>query len=194
MTCEVDGVIGAVGEDADPSVLPPGFPPGALWDASSHPHIFLGGDLSGARRTVADAIGSGRLTATRIERWLTRREPPVAPAPLSPVPLSAMRLAWFDAAPRTYPRERDTAARLMGFDEVSEGLDEAAALAEARRCLSCGACTACDRCWLACPDVAVLLEGAHYRVDLEHCKGCLLCLAECPRGAIGVEKVGSRGV
>ncbi len=193
-TLEVDSVISAVGEDTDPSVLRPGFPPGAVWDAAGCPPVFLGGDLSGARRTVADAIGSGRLAATWIERWLARREPPVTPAPPSPVPLSAMRLPWFDAAPRTHPRERDTAARLMDFDEVSQGLDEAAALAEARRCLSCGACTACDRCWLACPDVAVLVEGAQYRVDLEHCKGCLLCLAECPRGAISVEKVGGGSV
>jgi Pyruvate/2-oxoacid:ferredoxin oxidoreductase delta subunit len=31
-------------------------------------------------------------------------------------------------------------------------------------------------------------------VDLDHCKGCLLCVAECPRGAIVTEGVASRGL
>jgi Pyruvate/2-oxoacid:ferredoxin oxidoreductase delta subunit len=42
--------------------------------------------------------------------------------------------------------------------------------------------------------VAVVVEGTEYRVDLEHCKGCLLCVAECPRGAIVAEEVSSRGI
>lgn len=191
---EVDRVIAAVGEDVDRSPLPPTLPDGAVWDASVQPPAFLGGDLAGGRRSVADAIGSGRQAAWRIHRWLTLREPPTMPAPPTPVPLEAMRLAWFDPAPRALPRQRDAASRLRDFDEAAEGLDRAAAVTEARRCLSCGACTACDRCWLACPDCAVLVEGAEYRVDLDHCKGCLLCVAECPRGAIVVEEVARRGV
>jgi 2-oxoacid:acceptor oxidoreductase gamma subunit (pyruvate/2-ketoisovalerate family) len=192
-TLEVDGVAAAVGEDVNPAVLPRAFPPGTLWDASGHPPVFLGGDLAGSRRTVADAIGSGRMGATWIDRWLTLHEPPVAPLPISPVPLTAMRLPWFEAAPRVRRTERDAASRLGDFREVAEGLASQAVVAEARRCLSCGACTQCDRCWLACPDVAVVVEGTEYRVDLEHCKGCLLCVAECPRGAIAVEEVASRG-
>jgi 2-oxoacid:acceptor oxidoreductase gamma subunit (pyruvate/2-ketoisovalerate family) len=192
-TFEVDRILSAVGEDADPSVLPATLPPGALWDASGHPPVFLGGDLAGVRRTVADAIGSGWMGATWIDRWLRLREPPVTPAPPSPVPVTAMRLAWFETIPRARRPERDPASRGADFCEVEGGLPHQAALAEAGRCLCCGACTQCDRCWLACPDVAVLVEGATYRVDLDHCKGCLLCIAECPRGAIVVEEVASRG-
>ncbi len=192
-TIEVDGIITAVGEDVDPAVLPPAFPPTAVWHASGHPPVFLGGDLAGLRRTVADAIGSGRLTAAWIDRWLRLREPPVVPAPPSPVPFEAMRLTWFEAVPRARRHERAAASRLADFGEVVESLSDRVALREARRCLSCGACTQCDRCWLACPDCAILVEGAEYRVDLDHCKGCLLCMAECPRGAIAVEGVASRG-
>jgi ferredoxin len=97
-----------------------------------------------------------------------------------------MRLSWFEDVPRARHRERDAASRLGDFGEVVEGLEPEAALAEAGRCLSCGSCTQCDRCWLACPDCAILVDGVEYRVDLDHCKGCLLCLAECPRGAIVV--------
>jgi 2-oxoacid:acceptor oxidoreductase gamma subunit (pyruvate/2-ketoisovalerate family) len=191
---EVDRVIGAVGEDVDRSVLPSTFRPGALWDALSHPPVFLGGDLAGLRRTVADAIGSGRMTATWIDRWLTVREPPVIPSPSKTVPAEHMRLAWFEPAPRALRPERDVALRLKDFHEVVEDLPDAVALAEARRCLSCGLCTACDRCWLACPDMSILVEGLTYTVDLEHCKGCLLCVAECPRGAIVVEGTASRSL
>jgi NADPH-dependent glutamate synthase beta subunit-like oxidoreductase len=191
---EVDGIVTAVGEDVNPAVLPGWFPPGVLWDGSGHPPVFLGGDLAGSRRTVVDAIGSGRMGATWIDRWLTLREPPLHPAARDAVGLGAMRLPWFETVPRLRPTRRDATTRLGDFREVVEDLSDRAVTAEARRCLSCGACTQCDRCWLACPDVAVVVEGAEYRVDLDHCKGCLLCVAECPRGAIAVEEVGGRAV
>ena len=189
-TIEADSIVTAVGEDVNASVLPRTLPPGALWDGLTHPPVFLGGDLTGSRRTVADAIGAGRMGASWIDRWLRLRESPLHPASPAVMPLQAMHLPWFERVPRAHPAERDATARLGDFREVVEGLSDRAAVVEAGRCLSCGACTQCDRCWLACPDVAVVVEGTKYRVDLDHCKGCLLCVAECPRGAIAVEPVG----
>jgi NADPH-dependent glutamate synthase beta subunit-like oxidoreductase len=191
---EVDRVIGAVGEDVDRSLLPSTLRPGALWDALSHPPVFLGGDLGGLRRTVADAIGSGRTAATWIDRWQRLQEPPVVPVPSAPVPAEHMRLAWFEPAGRVRRPEREAVQRLADFGEVVEDLPDELALAEARRCLSCGLCSGCDRCWLACPDMSIVVEDLIYRVDLEHCKGCLLCVVECPRGAIVAEGVASRGL
>jgi 2-oxoacid:acceptor oxidoreductase gamma subunit (pyruvate/2-ketoisovalerate family) len=193
---EVDRVIGAVGEDVDRSLLPSAFRPGALWDASDQLPVFLGGDLAGLRRTVADAIGSGRMTATWIDRWLTLQEPPVtsSASPQGGVPIEGMRLDWFEPAERACHPEREVGLRVTDFQEVMQGLSEGHALAEARRCLSCGLCTGCDRCWLVCPDVSILVENLTYRVDLDHCKGCLLCVAECPRGAIVTEGMASRGL
>jgi NADPH-dependent glutamate synthase beta subunit-like oxidoreductase len=184
---EVDDIVSAVGEDVDRSLLASHLPPGAIWSASEVPPVFLGGDLAGLRRTVADAIGSGRLAAAWIHGWLSLREPPVQPALPTPIPLEAMRLPWFDPVPRLHLRERPVASRLMDFGEVVAGLEERAARVEAGRCLSCGACTRCDRCWLACPDCAIVVGEGEYGVDLDHCKGCLLCVAECPRGAMVVE-------
>jgi len=193
-TLAVDGVFTAVGEEVDPAVLPPSLPPGALWDVGSRPAVFLGGDLAGRRRTVADAIASGWMGATWIDRWLTLREPPAHATPRDAVPLTAMRLSWFEAAPRVQRNAREVTARLADFREGEEGLTTQEAMTEAQRCFSCGVCTQCDQCWLACPDVAVTVEGIQYRVDLEHCKGCLLCVAECPRGALVVEGAPRRGV
>jgi Pyruvate/2-oxoacid:ferredoxin oxidoreductase delta subunit len=38
-----------------------------------------------------------------------------------------------------------------------------------------------------CPDNAVIklgLPGEKYLIDLDYCKGCGLCVSECPAGAI----------
>ena len=74
------------------------------------------------------------------------------------------------------------------------GLDESTALYEARRCLSCGNCFSCDNCYGVCPDNAVLKlsDAANanvngYAIDLDYCKGCGMCVAECPSGAIKME-------
>ena len=57
---------------------------------------------------------------------------------------------------------------------------------EARRCLSCGSCFSCDNCYAMCPDDAVIKLGppGEYVIDLDYCKGCGLCVQECPSGAI----------
>ena len=80
------------------------------------------------------------------------------------------------------------ARRASTFDEVVGGLDASTALFEARRCLSCGNCFACDNCYGVCPDNAVIKldpGGAYaYAFDFDYCKGCGLCMQECPCGAI----------
>ena len=58
-----------------------------------------------------------------------------------------------------------------------------------RRVAACRAATAsrCDNCYGVCPDNAVLKlgrPGERYEIDYDYCKGCGLCVAECPCGAI----------
>lgn len=63
----------------------------------------------------------------------------------------------------------------------------ASAIAEAQRCLSCGACFECDNCWKYCPDQAVikpLERGQPYRFRLEFCQGCNKCAEQCPSNYI----------
>jgi Pyruvate/2-oxoacid:ferredoxin oxidoreductase delta subunit len=82
----------------------------------------------------------------------------------------------------------DAVRRCSTFDEVVRGLDESNALFEARRCMSCGNCLACDNCYGVCPDNAVRKldrGGAYaYEIDYDFCKGCGLCVQECPCGAL----------
>jgi Pyruvate/2-oxoacid:ferredoxin oxidoreductase delta subunit len=72
--------------------------------------------------------------------------------------------------------------RIAGFDEVVSGLDAAAARYEAQRCLSCGNCFECDNCFAACPETAIVRLGpTHgYRVDMDLCTGCAVCVEQCP--------------
>ncbi len=61
--------------------------------------------------------------------------------------------------------------------------------------VACPAATAsCDNCYGVCPDNAVLKlsEAADanvngYEIDLDYCKGCGICVSECPCGAIRME-------
>ncbi len=46
-------------------------------------------------------------------------------------------------------------------------------------------CTNCFFCWLYCPDISILVEdGRVVGVDYEHCKGCGICAAVCPKECI----------
>jgi Pyruvate/2-oxoacid:ferredoxin oxidoreductase delta subunit len=69
---------------------------------------------------------------------------------------------------------------------VVQGLAEATALYEARRCLSCGNCFECDNCYGVYPDNAVVKLGLghRYEINLDYCKGCGICVAECLAVAI----------
>jgi Pyruvate/2-oxoacid:ferredoxin oxidoreductase delta subunit len=72
--------------------------------------------------------------------------------------------------------------------EVQDGLQDSQAQAEAVRCFSCGRCTRCDNCLLHCPDLAIKRSGEGYQVLGDYCKGCGLCVRECPSGAMRMEE------
>ncbi len=188
---EVDTIIPAIGQDADVArwqgLLTPAGPvlatrPDSL--ATDHPRIFAGGDVASMDRFVTHAIGMGKQAARAILRSLA----PDAPLPESMagpvVEYARINTAYQVEAPRQRPQHAPVATRLRGFDEVQAPLDAAAARAEAARCFSCGSCIQCDNCLYYCPDVAVNRLGPGYAVRLDYCKGCGLCVAECPTGAV----------
>jgi Pyruvate/2-oxoacid:ferredoxin oxidoreductase delta subunit len=136
------------------------------------------------------AIGHGKAAARSIDAWL-RGERIGPPAAADVVGFDALNPWYYSDAPRSVRPQLELARRQSTFEEVTGGLDGSTALFEARRCLSCGNCFACDNCFGVCPDNAVIkLEpsGAYaYAIDLDYCKGCGLCAAECPCGAIQME-------
>lgn len=49
------------------------------------------------------------------------------------------------------------------------------------------ACIRCMRCWVLCPDGVI---NRDIEIDLNFCKGCGICAAECPKKAITMEREG----
>ena len=192
---EADSVVLAIGQDVDRSIVD-GLADVGVVDGSvavdaglmtGRPGVFAGGDAVGSERTVTAAVGHGKRAARHLDAWLRG----VPPAPRArPDLAAASRLhPWYYAdAPATVRPRLDAARRMSTFDEVVQGLDEDTALFEARRCLSCGNCFECDNCFGMCPDNAIIKlgPGRRYEIDLDYCKGCGICAAECPCGAIAM--------
>jgi 2-oxoacid:acceptor oxidoreductase gamma subunit (pyruvate/2-ketoisovalerate family) len=180
-----DGVLLALGQGADMGLVPPGWSvrDGRAWDGERPTNVWLAGDMATGDGTVTHAIGSGRRIAARA---LAAAEGAPAPAETMPGPEERVapahvRFGHFEVIPPRPERHAAAAVRARGFDEVSRGLDDAS---EADRCFSCGHCTLCDTCLLSCPEGVVSRRGAGYAVDEAFCKGCGMCVAECPRRAM----------
>lgn len=194
---DADSVLLAVGQDADLSLIADATDievVNGVIDVddsmmTGRHGVFAAGDVSPGSRTATYAIGQGKRAARAIGAYLAGQpglppEPPVREA-------TADRLnTWYYSdAPRQHRPELEAARRLTGFEEVVHGLDATSAVFEARRCMSCGSCFECDNCFGMCPDDAIvkLGPGLHYEIDYDYCKGCGICAAECPCGAIDME-------
>jgi Pyruvate/2-oxoacid:ferredoxin oxidoreductase delta subunit len=85
----------------------------------------------------------------------------------------------------------DEKTALGNFEERLEALSEADAIAEAKRCMSCGLCFECDNCVVYCPQTAVkkvpkkeATTGRYVYTDYDRCIGCHICRDVCPTGYI----------
>jgi NADPH-dependent glutamate synthase beta subunit-like oxidoreductase len=190
---QADSLVLALGQEADLSLLD-GVPGLQIEDGvvqvdermmTGHEGIFAGGDMVPAERSVTVGIGHGKQAARNIDGWL-RGTTFVHPPERELASLDTLNLWYYADAPKTVAPQLEIVRRQSNFDEVTQGLDETNALFEARRCLSCGNCFGCDNCYGVCPDNAVLKvdEGDGYAFDLDYCKGCGICVEECPCGAI----------
>jgi NADPH-dependent glutamate synthase beta subunit-like oxidoreductase len=194
---EADSLVLALGQETDLSLLD-GVPGIEIEDGvvkvganmmTGQPGVFAGGDMVPAERTVTVAVGHGKLAARHIDAWLRGREHREPEAELAG--FDSLNTWYYADAPHRVRDQLDIVRRRSTFDEVVVGLDEQNALFEARRCLSCGSCFACDNCYGVCPDNAVIKldpGGSYqYEIDYDFCKGCGICAEECPCGAITME-------
>jgi len=192
-TLEADSLVLALGQDVDLSLLD-GVPGLAVTDGvvevgpnmmTGHAGIFAGGDMVPSERTVTVAVGHGKKAARHIDAWL-RGVPRAEAVKHEPATFDKLNPWYYSDAPKTVRPTLDLVRRQSTFDEVVGGLDESNALYEARRCLSCGNCFECDNCYGVCPDNAVIKlgPGKRFEFNYDYCKGCGLCAAECPCGAI----------
>lgn len=188
-----DTVVLALGQDADLSLvdeLPDVDRDGGVVRVgpgmmTGHAGIFAGGDMVPSGRTATVAVGHGAKAAREIDAWLREVVTPGPPARREAT-FENLNTWYYSDADRKVRPHLDLSRRVSTFDEIQGGLTESTALFEARRCLSCGNCFECDNCYGVCPDNAVLKlgPGEKYAIDLDYCKGCGICVAECPCGAI----------
>jgi len=192
-TLETDSVVLALGQDVDLSLLK-GVPGLVIRDGvvqvgpnmmTGYLGIFAGGDMVPSERTVTVAVGHGKKAARHIDAWL-RDGHYTAPPKHELATFDKLNTWYYSDAPKTVRPTLDIVRRQSTFDEVVGSLDESNALYEARRCLSCGNCFECDNCYGVCPDNAVIKlgPGKRFEFNYDYCKGCGLCAAECPCGAI----------
>jgi len=192
-TLQADSLVLALGQDVDLSLLD-GVPGLTVHDGvvqvdtsmmTGYPGLFAGGDMVPAERNVTVAVGHGKKAASHIDAWLRSETIAITP---KHAPASADRINpwYYSDAPKTVRPQLDLARRTSSFDEVQGGLTADNALFEARRCMSCGNCFECDNCYGVCPDNAVIKlgTGKGFAFNLDYCKGCGICVAECPCGAI----------
>ncbi|MEW6262432.1 MAG: FAD-dependent oxidoreductase [Thermodesulfobacteriota bacterium] len=176
--------------------------------------VLAGGDVIAQPRTVVHAVAAGKKAAIVcdcLRRGLNPAEElekiTIGPGPA----LSFSRYrGWtdFETGPRNIKKVVEAGAlvpdyfqkaapivlepepperRRSGFQPYLRTFAADEAFEEARRCLHCGRCIECDNCLIFCPDVSILApgpDGFGYEIDYDYCKGCGICAAECPRGAI----------
>ncbi|OIP11399.1 MAG: hypothetical protein AUJ96_02300 [Armatimonadetes bacterium CG2_30_66_41] len=180
------------------------------------PGVFAGGDLVGlynvvnalgsAKRAVVgidsylrgadsgQALPSIRLgdqgafSMEAYRQWRAGAEN--LPSATEQVEVADINLDYFPKAPRPHlprlPRLHES-QQDGSFSEVNLTLVEMQALAEAKRCFHCGLCNMCGNCLVFCPDSSVLpRDDWGFDIDLDHCKGCGVCVEECPRDAMSM--------
>jgi len=152
--------------------------------------VFACGDAaSGPIGTVVDAIATGNRSALAIDAYLAAEE--YQPKNYDQVvEYNDLNLEYFIHQDRARIKRLSCEIAIKNFDEVNEGISEEVAIQEADRCFSCGVCNNCDNCLVFCPDVAITRnpDQSGYTINYDFCKGCGLCVAECPRNAMDFEE------
>jgi NADPH-dependent glutamate synthase beta subunit-like oxidoreductase len=168
---------------------------------TSVPGVYAAGDCVRPGVTggdvVGDAVRMGREAASEVHSDLEGGNY-IQPNPLKRRGASA-EISKFKSFNRAYHETkepvplhvRDPQERIKDVSEYVETLQAGDVQLEGARCIKCGTCITCDNCHLFCPDAAIVKkeDGSGYEILCDYCKGCGVCVEECPRGAIHLRLV-----
>jgi NADPH-dependent glutamate synthase beta subunit-like oxidoreductase/Pyruvate/2-oxoacid:ferredoxin oxidoreductase delta subunit len=188
---DADAIVPSIGQDPDLAPFAASLDiEGALVKSDAHQatsadRVYAGGDVASMARFVTEAIGMGQRAARAIDRELSGGIVAGTETDMEPVvPLAAINTFYHPKRARAPEKRLAPEQRLAGDAEVQIGFALDEALAETDRCFSCGTCIQCDNCVHYCPDLAVKREDDGYVVLTDYCKGCGLCVKECPTGSM----------
>jgi Pyruvate/2-oxoacid:ferredoxin oxidoreductase delta subunit len=154
--------------------------------------LFAAGDAVTGPKNFIEGLASGRKAAISIDRFLRgedmRRDRETEGTSLELVEVNIDRV---EKQPRVEELLLAVDERAKNFSEVHLLPDQERIMAEAERCLHCGACYHCDMCLIQCPEGAISKTDKGYSIDYDKCTGCRLCFQECPTQAIDMPAVGA---
>jgi NADPH-dependent glutamate synthase beta subunit-like oxidoreductase len=194
----VDNVIIAVGQHASLAWLPVEFKTerGTInvdrFGRLGNTNFFAAGDIvqlgSGQPLMVVNAVGDGKRVAFNLDKAL--RGEALEPRKIAIdviVDLNRMNMTYFPHFPRVQQGMLNPTSRKKTQEEVILAFTEEQAVEEAGRCFSCGTCNACDNCYLVCPEPCIVRSDRSnglYKILVDYCKGCRVCIEECPTGCL----------
>lgn len=194
----VDNVIIAVGQHASLGWLPAEFKNerGTIkidrFGRLGETMFFAAGDIaqvgSGQPLMVVNAVGDGKRVAFSLDKVLRGEPLQERKVPIDVITdLSRMNMTYFPKWPRVQQQMLPTAHRRRTQEEVIQAFSREQAIEEANRCFSCGTCNACDNCYLVCPEPCIVRSvrsNGLYKILTDYCKGCRVCIEECPTGCL----------
>ena len=168
LTLEVDHVILATGQGTDLALLEGsgvetvrGFisaDPKTLM--TSLPGVFAGGDGQQGPRTAVEAIRAGKIAAASIDAWL--RGAAIDANVGKPVRRAEVIPLVVEAHDRTHRHRalmpEKSVEEVLGegnYVRIEEGLSDAMAQNEVRRCLRCDVCIGCGMCMVTCSEMGI---------------------------------------
>lgn len=192
-----NGVVKAIGEVADMSIIPDELRNEKGWVAVDNEtmrlketNIFAGGDLVLGPATVIEAIATAKRAAFSMHKFLGGTLPEDYEISPEIVTFEKLNLFYFEHQSRIQEKELPVTERKRSIkDEESLGISEEELKKEAERCFSCGHCNGCGNCWIFCPDMAIKMNpDGNPEYIYDYCKGCAICNSECPRYVISLVK------
>jgi 2-oxoacid:acceptor oxidoreductase delta subunit (pyruvate/2-ketoisovalerate family) len=175
--------------------------------------LVFGGDLTNAAKSVVHAVASGKQAAIALDILFQEGVEAIIPRVeacrvgdgqslsmevylggqrrlrnLHVVRYAEINTDHFQFIPRVTQPRLLKEERTRSFEEIDLKISAHLAMKEAERCFNCGICNQCDNCYIYCPDSSVILERDPQRrhIDYDYCKGCGLCVVECPRNAMSL--------
>lgn len=148
--------------------------------------VYSGGDNVNLDIAIT-AIDHGRKAAEAIHAGITNQEIAKGNGKAL-ITFDKMYLAYYQKMDRTAINHLPVEDRFKNMEaEIVSTWSQDEAVAEAKRCMSCGECFDCGNCWSFCQDNAVikpLEKGGEYTYKMEFCNGCKKCAENCPCGYI----------